>query len=253
VAKTARAIGMYWQREEPSMAIALVALILAAAAPARGVVFEYGNATIPAGAVGQVSVWLRTGGAEVAGVQNDIRFPAGMHTVAAAQGPWPRPSGGSACRVNPDIRKELAVRVLWSDDGGGERLRAIVLSIANMGPIADGALLYTCDVFVPADTKPGRYPLGAQALGASDASGRALPAHGRAGAVYVVARDASDAPLLYRRMPGESRRPGNVPNEAAPDVATRPTGRPKARPTPFPTTGRAPATARPTPTATPSS
>jgi hypothetical protein len=160
----------------------------------------------------------------------------------------------SACRVNPDIRKELAfsVRPLDAGDGEGELLRAIVMSIANMGPIADGALLYTCDVLVHAATPPGRYPLYALALAASDAAGRSILTQGRSGVVQVVSGGGSRPPAILRRPQSGSGGQPRGPGDPAAAVRTARPARP-ATTSPPPEIGkyRRSTTSRPTPTATP--
>src|SRR5262245_12981287 len=106
----------------------VVAFALTVAAPVRAAIIQYGDATIAAGEVGQISVWLRTDGEEIVATQNDIQFPSGIHGFDASD----RPLG---CHVNPDLHKDLAYRLLTgSSDSGGERLRAIVISFSNLGP-----------------------------------------------------------------------------------------------------------------------
>jgi hypothetical protein len=210
--------------------VALAVLILSTPA-AHAAVVEYGETTIAAGAIGQITVALRSEGAEIAGVQNDIGLPPFIRIVG---------DGNSiACRVNPAIGKEAtAYRLLWRSPGS-ERLRAIVISLQNVAPIPDG-VLYACDVEVAADTPPGRYALAASNVQASDPNGRAIHPLAISGAVYVASHGS---PPHRLPAPPAAAAPGRQP-----PTAVYPIERPR------PATPAAPSAPRwsiPTPTATP--
>lgn len=91
-----------------------------------------------------VSVRLATGGAEIAGVRNDILFDDNVRIRANFLG---RPD----CAVNPGIDKGSTSFAFLPPSCSGNLCtgsRAIVFSVDNVAPIPDGALLYTCGISV---------------------------------------------------------------------------------------------------------
>jgi hypothetical protein len=157
---------------------AAVSVALLIARPAAAAVIACGDATIAPGGVGTVRVWLRTEGVDVAGVQNDLNFPAGLYVL-----------GGLHCIANPAIRKcGTAFALQPHDCGPGDCgwLRAIVISLQDVDPIPDGALLYTCEVGVEPNVRPGRYPVHVVRVGASTPQGVAVSTSGADCAVYVA-------------------------------------------------------------------
>lgn len=164
--------------------LVVAAFTLTVAAPVPAALIQYGDATIVAGEVGQIGVWLRTDGEEIVATQNDIQFPSGIHGFDASDHPL-------GCHVNSELHKDLAYRLLTGgSESGGETLRAIVISFSNFGAIADGTLLYTCDVQVRPTTQPGTYPLRAYQTEASDPYGRAIRMRAVSGSIHVLARHA---------------------------------------------------------------
>jgi hypothetical protein len=119
----------------------------------------------------------------VAGVQNDLGFDADAARIGAAA------NGRPACRVNPAIDKG-GTAFAFVGDGG---VRAIVLALDNVDPIADGAVLYTCDVSIADTARAGSYTLHVRGTGASDANGLALPSVGEAAQLVVL--EAGEEPL----------------------------------------------------------
>jgi hypothetical protein len=122
------------------------------------------------------SVTLDTVGYVIAGAQNDITY--------AAQTPILR------CSANAALGKEgTAFGFLPPHCTRGQdctSLRALVFSLEDPSPIADGSVLYTCTVKISADTAPGTYPLMVSGviLGTST-GGRIFGATGVNGAVVV--------------------------------------------------------------------
>ncbi|MFI5394538.1 MAG: Ig-like domain-containing protein [Candidatus Binatia bacterium] len=125
------------------------------------------------------NVTLHSGGAPVAGVQDDINFDAGNAPIAA------RSDG------NPDCTGLLANKVAafsFIECAGGNcpGVRAIVYSPTNTAVIPDGSTLYSCRVAIAASAAPGIYPLTLSNLVASDPLGHRLPLSGISGQVAVL-------------------------------------------------------------------
>jgi hypothetical protein len=148
-----------------------------------GVVIQVGSATGAAGEQVSVDVSMESGGARVAGVQNDIISGTWLRIGAAASG---RPD----CKVNPAINKtSTAFSFLPAGCRPGvncDGVRAIVYSLDNFDPIPDGAVLYTCAVAIPEDAAPGGYALRCADPVASDANGRRITAGCGDGGVRVT-------------------------------------------------------------------
>jgi hypothetical protein len=168
-------------------ALAATAMILVAAqAGAVSVTMVGPDGEVTAGEDGTISATLQTMGEEVAGTQNDIIYPTGENVsigvIANAQG---RPT----CAVNQDIGKEGTAFSFQPPNcnaaGTCTGVRALVLSLSNVDPIADGATLYTCEINVSAGTPGGAYELTTTGVGASDPDGNALAATGVAGEIEV--------------------------------------------------------------------
>ncbi len=126
----------------------------------------------------------------MAGTQNDIGFDRRVPIAAKANG---RPD----CAVNPAIDKPATT---FGFAPGGctpgancARVRALVFAADNLDPIADGAVLYTCAVSIPASAPPGTYRLPITAVAAADQRGRIVPATGTDGAIVVTAPTAGCA------------------------------------------------------------
>ena len=90
------------------------------------------------GDTGRVCVSLATGGQDVAGTQNDLVWDGTCATLDEG-----------ACVVAGTHGKQLYSRIQNTKDF---RLRALIISLTDLSPIADGPL-YCCDFVV--DTAPG--------------------------------------------------------------------------------------------------
>jgi len=139
------------------------------------------------GAAGQTvsfTATLRTGGAVVAGAQNDVAFDPVNIPVAA------KSAGKPQCTVNPAIAKDGSAFAFRPNKCGGKSctgVRALVLSLSDIRPIADGAVLYTCVVRIPPSAQAGQYPLAISAVALSTPDGREVPrATGVAGTITVT-------------------------------------------------------------------
>ncbi|HYD47962.1 MAG TPA: YncE family protein, partial [Terriglobales bacterium] len=121
------------------------------------VMIEAGSATIAAGERGQIQVRLRSGGAIVEGIQNDIAIGADIAIATRANG---RP----ACFVNPEIERP-DTRAAFLPDGCDARagecsaVRILVVAFEQVPPILDGSVLYNCDVAVAAEAAEGSFAL----------------------------------------------------------------------------------------------
>jgi hypothetical protein len=113
-----------------------------------------------------------TAGDNVAGMQNDIGFPADAPIGARANG---RPD----CTVNPQIGKDGASFGFQPPGctAGVDctSIRALILSLDSVDVIPAGSVLYSCVINVAATAPAGALPLICSLAGASDADGTALP------------------------------------------------------------------------------
>jgi len=126
------------------------------------------------GARGQaipVTATLRTGGQRIAGTQNDIGFDARQAGIAA------QANGKPDCRANPAIGKEgtaFSFLPKGCRPPACKQVRALVLSLSDVAPIPDGAVLYTCTVTIAANAAPGSQGLSANRVGFSSPAGEAI-------------------------------------------------------------------------------
>ena len=149
--------------------------------PAASIVISTATA-VPGNDV-SVEATLHTLGAPIAGTQNDITFDIGAAIVAAANG---RPD----CAVNPLIGKPSTGFSFFphgcTPSVDCTMVRALVLSVDNVDPIPDGAVLYTCTVRIGDRTPPGSYPLTVSQQLASDPDGNQIALGGVDGGVVVT-------------------------------------------------------------------
>lgn len=125
------------------------------------------------GDVGDVCVVLDSGGASVAGTQNDLVWDGSCATLSDA----------SACRINPDRDQQLFGAFLAHQPDF--TYRALVLSLSDVAPIPDGEL-YCCAFQIEAS--PGDCcAISVTDAAASDPAGHALPV-AAAGTEVCVAR-----------------------------------------------------------------
>jgi hypothetical protein len=140
------------------------------------------NATAGPGGTATITATLHTGGARIAGTQNDISFDP--KSVAVAR----RPNGKPDCRPNSALGKEgTAFNFLPQHcaPGACDNMRALVLSLSNVDAIPDGSVLYSCTVEVAIDATPGAKPLHLSRVGFSDPGGKVISGAGVDGTVTV--------------------------------------------------------------------
>lgn len=133
---------------------------------------------------------LHTMGQLVGATQNDIAFDS--HIPIGAQ-----VIGSPDCTVNAQINKEATTftfQPLGCSPGATcESMRAIVISALNVGPIADGSLLYTCVVNIDDNAELGRdYPLACSAPTAGDPASNSLAASCTDGRISVAIACSGD-------------------------------------------------------------
>ena len=88
--------------------------------------------------------------------------------------------------MNPAIGKEGNFAIVSCESGGPcIALRAVILSLDNVDPIADGSVLYRCQIAIDDDAGSGLYRVPVTNAGASDPEGNALSTEGLAGRVAV--------------------------------------------------------------------
>lgn len=165
--------------------------------PAHAVSLRVGSAVGQPGNRVRVDISLEANGYDVSGVQNDLLFDRRVPIAAQANG---RPD----CAVNPAIDKGATSFAFQPPGcnvaGDCEQLRALVISIDNSDPIADGSVLYSCMVAIPADAVPGTYALRAIDPVASDPMGNRLDALATDG--QVVIEQASSQNARSSQVPG---------------------------------------------------
>ena len=160
----------------------LVALAVASTVPnaAFGAISLTIQPVVPvmSGQTADVCIVLDSGGASVAGTQNDLHWDGTCATLASP----------ADCRINPAIDKSLAASLLRSDF----TYRGIVLSLSDLDPIPDG-VLYCCPFIV--DAAPGNCcPIEVlNALGA-EPGGTSLPADTDSAQLCAAASDGGPTP-----------------------------------------------------------
>jgi hypothetical protein len=160
---------------------------------ADGVCLHVRSAAGSPGSRVQVDVWLDSRGESVAGTENVLRFPP----LAAIR----------ECIPNPAINKPHTVFNITPDS-----TKAIVISLVDSGPIADGAVLYTCEIEIAADAAPGLYRLGCADQGAAEPAGTELPTTCADGVLTVVDEATGSAPQVAGHSgSGCAVRPGATP------------------------------------------
>jgi hypothetical protein len=131
-------------------------------------------------------VVLHTNGGSVAGVQIDIHATPPLALVAKA-------NGGPDCTHNPETGKDYTVYSFPpleqpDDPSEGRKMRALVLSLTDVSPIADGLVLFTCRLDIAADAMAGSYQLTLSRLGGATPAGNEVDAIARGGEVIVTDR-----------------------------------------------------------------
>jgi hypothetical protein len=136
------------------------------------------------GEVVRATATLQTAGATIAGTQNYIGFDPRQLVIKGS-------NNQPDCSPNPAIRKEGTA---FSFQPSGCRsglsssctgVRALVLSLSNVNPIPNGAVLYSCNVQLSPQASPGRHALVISRVGFSDPKGNAIDGKGVNGVVAV--------------------------------------------------------------------
>jgi hypothetical protein len=129
-----------------------------------------------------ISAKLATGGARIAGTQNDIVFDPTQIAIARDG------SGQPACTANRQLKKDATAFSFVPKDCGNNctTVRALVLSLSNVEAIPDGSVLYTCRVQIRPEAAAGTQRLKNTKVGFSDPTGRAIDGVGEDGVVTVA-------------------------------------------------------------------
>jgi hypothetical protein len=135
-----------------------------------------------------IDISLLAQGKPVAGVQNDLGFSPSVAVAANGAG---RPD----CHVNPAIDKPATAFAFQPPGCRPGRdcnaVRALVLSLDHVDPIADGAQLYSCAVEIAPRAALGRHALPVFTVGAATSRGEELEAGAVEGGVTVLASGVS--------------------------------------------------------------
>ncbi len=134
------------------------------------------------GGTAVVSATLSTGGKSIAGAQNDLQFDSSVLSIAAAG------NGKPDCQVNPAINKTATAFAFTPSGCSGKScsgVRALVLSLTDVKPIADGSNLYACRVDIAAGAKPGQHRLGNSGVSLSTPAGDAVQGKGVSATISV--------------------------------------------------------------------
>jgi hypothetical protein len=136
-----------------------------------------------------MAVYLHTTGNEVAGIQIQVRALAPL-TIAISD------TGRPDCWRNTELNKDYTVYAFPNRAAGDwTYMRAIVVSLTNVDPIPDGALLFTCRVDIAPDAEPGEYQLTADRMEGSTSDGVAIEAVGSGGTVSVADPQEHSVPI----------------------------------------------------------
>jgi hypothetical protein len=129
------------------------------------------SARAGAGQTATITATLQTGGAKIAGTQNDITFDPRAVSIAR------KANGKPDCQPNAALDKSgTAFNFLPQHcaPGACDSMRVLVLSLSNVEPIPDGSVLYTCTVEVAMDAAPGAKSLRLTRIGSSDPGGKVV-------------------------------------------------------------------------------
>ena len=164
--------------------LALLAAFLPSVARAASIEVVPGAGGAPGDVVG-ISVLLRAPSEMVVATQNDLGFDARNTPVA------PLANGMPDCAVNPAIDKDGALfgfqPVACGTSIPCTAVRAVILSLDNIDPIASGSTLYTCRVAIAGNAAPGAYPLAVSGVVLVDPEAGELPgSQGVDGAIVVA-------------------------------------------------------------------
>jgi hypothetical protein len=126
---------------------------------------------------------LRTGGASIAGTQNDIGYDPKQVAVVPTQRNKPD------CAANRSLGKEgtaFSYQPSGCKNGNCGGVRALVLSLSNVDPIPNGSTLYTCKMQIRPQATPGAQRLTISRVAFSDPKGNAIEGSGTNGNVRIT-------------------------------------------------------------------
>jgi hypothetical protein len=158
-------------------AVSALLLVAGATAATAQVTLEVGSATIGAGGSGTIDIVLNAGSSAVAGTENELDWDAAAIQVGD-------------CTVNEAIDKTLQKTFRPADPActpgtDCESFKGIIINFSDLSPIADGSVLYTCNVSVAADAAPGEYPVNCTLPGSSDPDGNSFETACNSGTITV--------------------------------------------------------------------
>lgn len=171
--------------------LVLVFVLLPAAVRAGTIEVVPGASGAPGETI-SFSLRLRTMGQTITAAQNDVSFDAANTPIVRLSNDRPD------CSVNPAIDKDDTL-FGFQPPGCGfgttcTSVRAVIVSLQNIDPIADDSVLYTCRVAIGADTMAGSYPLTVDGVVLVDAEANELPGAQGAGGSIVVAVSPTATP-----------------------------------------------------------
>jgi len=159
-------------------ALVLLSLLLAAPAAARVSLSASSSTVAHPGEAAQICVSLTTGGAEVAGTQNDLVWDGECASLP----------DDDSCAAAGSHGKSLLGRLFAARDF---TYRALILSLTDVDPI-DAGVLYCCSFI--AEAAPGACcPIRLTSAATSDPNGNSIPTRATGGAVCVAAGGAESA------------------------------------------------------------
>lgn len=129
-----------------------------------------------------ISATLSTGRASIAGTQNDLRFDPSVLAIAADG------RGKPDCKVNPSINKSASAFAFTPSGCRGKSckgVRALVLSLTDVKPIANGSRLYSCRVAIAGGAAPGKHMLQITGVSLSTPAGEAVNGKGVSSTITV--------------------------------------------------------------------
>jgi MYXO-CTERM domain-containing protein len=162
-----------------------------------------------------IALNLLDSAAEVAATENVLTFGAETQITG--------------CAVNPNIMREASA-FSFSPSGctagtDCESVKALVLSFSNLDPLADGTVLYSCDIALAGGSAAatlsgatGSYTIGCAEPGSSDPSGAPLSTTCSDGTVSIVVPDTPTVAPTLTPVPTDT--PFVEPTDTPEPVAT---------------------------------
>ncbi|MEO8603734.1 MAG: hypothetical protein ABI629_14265, partial [bacterium] len=161
----------------PFWTLLVIALAPLSSAHGAATLFVSSATVANQGDAAQICVTLSTGGAEVAGTQNDLVWDGSCATL----------TDGSQCYAAGTHGKGLSGKLL---DNRDFTYRALILSLGDVDPI-DSGVLYCCSF--QSEAEPGSCcNISIIGTGASDSKGTAVGAGGKSGKICTAAGSGSN-------------------------------------------------------------